>query len=102
MYSLKSILQGRRLRGRFLALAMALSLVLPAALGAQETGSVRGIVIDSETGEPVFGVAVTAPGTDAYAQTDFEGRYTIQLPAGEYELQFQGISYTNQTRKVTV
>ena len=88
-------------------LRVALSLMLVSVLWtgsllAQATGTVRGIVIDSETGEPVFGVAVTAQGTDAYAQTDFEGRYVLNLPPGEYDITYQGVSYSNQTRKVTV
>lgn len=87
---------------RSLGMIVLVSLFWSGALIAQETGSVRGIVIDSETGEPVFGVAVTAQGSDAFAQTDFEGRYVLNLPPGEYDVTFQGVSYTNRTRKVTV
>jgi outer membrane receptor protein involved in Fe transport len=69
---------------------------------AQATGTIRGIVIDSETGEPVFGVAVVPEGSDAFAQTDFEGRYTLTLPPGDYNIVFQGVTYQNQSRKITV
>ncbi len=87
---------------RYSGLIVLISLMWPGALFAQATGSVRGIVIDSETGEAVFGVAVTASGSDAFAQTDFEGRYVLNLPPGEYELSFQGVTYANQSRNVTV
>ncbi len=90
------------LRAVFAALTVASFLIIAAPLAAQETGTISGRVIDSETAEPVFGVTVTVPGTNAFAQTDFEGRYRLQVPAGEQQIQFQGVSYETQTATINV
>ncbi len=80
-----------------------LFLFLPAtsALFAQ-TGTVRGTVIDSVSGEPVFGAGVLVPGTKFFAQTDFDGKYSLTMDPGEYDIVIKMAGYTDQTRHVKV
>jgi|GEM_PF-40912 len=54
------------------------------SLEAVAQGSVRGKVIDEETGEFVIGAYITS-GLETVA-TDFNGTYIISLPAGTHEL----------------
>lgn len=75
--------------------------VMPQILWAQ-TARVTGRIIDQTSAEPMFGVAVFVKGTNVFAQTDFEGRYSLELPAGEHEITFQIAAFEPQIRKVTV
>lgn len=72
------------------------------ALEAQPIGIVQGQVVDSISGEPVFGVTVIVQGQNKFAQTDFDGRYRIQLEPGTYTLVYQMVGFENRTRQVTV
>ncbi len=59
-------------------------------------GQVSGMVVD-EAGEPMFGVTVIAMGTTVTTATDVEGRFALQLPAGDCMLQFTYVGYESQT-----
>lgn len=73
------------------------ALGLPAQAQAQETGTIAGIVVDSDTREPVDGVFIAVDGRgDLNASTDAQGVYRIDnVPAGEYELIFFKSGYRN-------
>ncbi|MCA9732129.1 MAG: TonB-dependent receptor [Deferribacteres bacterium] len=59
-----------------------------------QTGTLRGRVTDSETGEPLIGVNVVVKGTPRGAATDMEGYYTIsKMDVGGYTLKFTMIGY---------
>lgn len=67
--------------GRFrLALLLAF-LILPITIFAQSQQTVTGTVTD-ETGEPLIGATVMVTGTSVGSSTDFDGNYSIKLPAG--------------------
>lgn len=84
-------------RGAALAMMLAAS-----QLFAQATGRVVGRVVDQQ-GEAAFGVVVQVQGVPgATAQVDFDGRYVLNIPAGQQTLQIQGIGIAPQTRQVTV
>ena len=54
--------------------------------------TVKGKVVD-ETGEPIIGAAVTIPGTTAGTVTDFNGEYSLSVPAnGQLSVSFIGYS----------
>ncbi|MCX6624843.1 MAG: carboxypeptidase-like regulatory domain-containing protein [Acidobacteria bacterium] len=55
-----------------------ISLLLFALLAPQPTGSISGLVKDSESGNPLTEVEVRAAPGGATAKTDAEGRYTIK------------------------
>lgn len=73
----------------------------PQILWAQNA-KITGRIIDSTSAEPMFGVAVVIKSINAFAQTDFEGRYSLEVPPGEYEVTFQIAAFEPQVRKVTV
>ena len=51
---------------------------------SQQTSSISGVITD-EKGEPVFSANVIVDAANGWAAvTDFDGKYTIKLPAGEY------------------
>jgi len=69
---------------------------------AQSNGSVRGTIIDSENGEPVFGATIVVRSINKFAKTDFDGKYNLPLPAGSYDVEFQMYGYGPQVRKVNI
>lgn len=61
----------------------------------------KGLVSDSLTRDPLFGVAVVhAPGKGV--ATDLNGAYSMNLPFGEYTMTFSCVGYTTVTRKVVL
>lgn len=71
-----------------------------AATNAQET-VLKGLVYDSLSREPLFGVSVTyAPGQGV--ATDVEGRYSLPLSPGTYTVTFSSVGYTSTTRSVVL
>ena len=60
----------------------------------QETGAIRGRVIDADTKQPLFGTNVIVLGTERGAAADESGSYTIQnVPVGTHRIQFTFIGY---------
>ncbi len=67
---------------RLLAVLIAVA-VIPVGVEAQQTGTISGQVLDAATGRPLPSASVQVTGTQARANTDAEGRYTIRgVPAG--------------------
>lgn len=60
---------------------------------------VSGRVVDTE-GKPIIGVAVLSPKTHNGVVTDMEGRFQMNLPAGEAFLTFKMIDYPSKTVQV--
>ena len=76
----------RRVYSAFLGL-----LLLPLTLQA---GTIRGRVTDARTGEPLVGAVVYLKGTTYNGQVQLDGTFTLRnVPAGEYELVGQFVSY---------
>lgn len=84
---------------RLLAILLPLTL-LPLSVRAQQ-GQVTGTV-QSGSELPVASVSVQVVGTDAGTLTDQQGRYRLQVPAGEVELRASRIGFRQVTRTVTV
>lgn len=58
------------------------------------TGTVKGIVTDSLSGEPLYGANVVLIGTALGAASDFEGQYRISaIPEGTHTLRISFIGY---------
>ncbi|MCD4746162.1 MAG: TonB-dependent receptor [Bacteroidales bacterium] len=55
--------------------------------------TIRGKVTDKETGEELIGTTIMAVGTQLGAITDFDGNYSLELPAGKYDIKCSFISY---------
>ena len=64
--------------------------------------TVSGVVLEYETGEPMYGVVVYDDKTSTYVRTDSKGRYRIQLPEGENVLNFNMESKEQLALKVNV
>ena len=74
--------------------------MLPTAVLAQSTGSIRGKVTDASTLEPLTGVSVLVEGTLLGAATDADGMFSInRVPAGIYVVRVQYLGF--ETRSFT-
>lgn len=76
----------------------------PAALCAQQPGSIRGVVTDKDFGGPVFEATVSVLGRQDSAKTGEQGNYLLKdLPPGSYTLIVSKDGYVRQVRpNVTV
>jgi iron complex outermembrane receptor protein len=63
-------------------------------------GTISGRVTDQGTQEPLAGVTVTAGNRGTLTKAD--GRYTMTVPAGAYEVRTRMIGYAPATRSITV
>lgn len=96
---------GRR-EGRFVPvrgwLAVLSLLLLPSGLAAQATGTIRGRIIDSETGEPVREAVVRVRGLPAVT-ADSNGRFEVTgVPAGQAQVTVQALGYSADQWKITI
>lgn len=64
-----------------------------AAMAQGQDGKVRGTVIDDATGETLVGVNIFIKGTTTGTTTDLDGKFTLNLDAGTYDVQVSYISY---------
>ncbi|MDR9415550.1 MAG: TonB-dependent receptor [Gracilimonas sp.] len=71
---------------------------LVAISSVAQTGKIRGVVTDSETGEPVIGASVIIEGTTKGNATNVDGEYIIlNVEPGTYNLVFSYIGYSQTT-----
>ena len=61
-------------------------------LSFAQKGTIRGTVIEEETGEPLFSVTVIIAGTSTGAVTDFDGHFSFQVDPGVYDLRASFVS----------
>ena len=64
-----------------------------------QNGIIRGHVIDGTTGEDLIAVSVFIPSIAVGTSTDLDGKFSLQVPAGSYEMEISYLSY--QTKKIT-
>jgi TonB-dependent starch-binding outer membrane protein SusC len=77
--------------------------VLPAAVVAQERGTVTGQVVAAATQQPLAGVQITIPGLNLSGMTDERGRFLIQnVPYGTHTVRASLIAYRDAAEQVTV
>jgi outer membrane receptor protein involved in Fe transport len=87
----------RKMMQKLIVLVGLLVFLLFSILPAATTGKIAGIVIDSETKEPLPGVNIVLSGTLMGAATDQDGAYfIINIPPGEYALESTMLGYTNE------
>ncbi|MDE6198387.1 MAG: SusC/RagA family TonB-linked outer membrane protein, partial [Muribaculaceae bacterium] len=87
------------LRSRLLGLFLAI-LLIPVSAFAQNQQTVTGTVTD-ETGEPLIGASVKVAGETIGTSTDFDGHYTLKIPAGAKQLTFSYVGYKDLTADIT-
>ena len=64
--------------------------------------TVRGVVQDSITGETIIGANVVLKGTTTGTVTDIDGRFSLELNKGNYNLRVSFVGYHTQTREITL
>lgn len=74
---------------------VALNILFLLGLQAQ-TGTLRGTVIDDESGETIIGATVVVDGTATGTTTDLDGNYSLKLEPGTYTIAFSSISFATQ------
>ena len=67
-----------------------------------QSGRVTGVVRDAETGETLIGVAVYEPKLKKGVTTNEKGKYEINLPEGNHQLQFSYVGFQTHEANVTV
>ena len=82
---------------------MAAALLLGAApAAAQDTGRAAGVVIDQTNAIPLPGVPIESVGAGYVTYTDLDGRYDLELPAGEHRLRIALGGYAEQIVDVEI
>ena len=77
--------------------------VVPAGLAAQGDGTISGRVVDQTTQAPIADAQIVVVGTQRGAQTDAQGRYTINgVPAGSRAILARRVGYAPRTITVDV
>lgn len=85
-----------------IALALGLA-VLPGAVAAQGTGTIRGTVTDSATGQPITGAQLVVTGTTVGTITGDNGAYTLRgVPSRAVTIRVQRIGFAPTERGVTL
>jgi len=62
-----------------------------------QKGIIRGTVIDNGSGEPMFAVTIQLEGTSTGAITDFDGKFSIPVAEGTYDLKATFVGYQTVT-----
>lgn len=69
---------------------------------AEETANLSGHIADATTTETLIGATVYAPALQIGATTNFNGFFSMSIPAGKHQLQISFIGYETKTIEVTV
>ncbi len=80
---------------KIITVAVALICLLSvASVWGATTGKITGVVMDSQTKEPLIGVTVAVTGTNLGAITDQDGHYMVlNVPVGTYTLRMTAVGY---------
>ncbi|HYU37940.1 MAG TPA: carboxypeptidase-like regulatory domain-containing protein, partial [Gemmatimonadales bacterium] len=86
-----------------LRLFVAFLLAVPfVPLVAQQTGTVSGTVVTTESGAPLVGVSVVVVGTARSVLTNEKGLYHLSVPAGAHSVRARLIGYEAAEQRVVV
>lgn len=78
-------------------------LILSQFINAQEKGTLKGLLSDKETNnEPLPFANVLIKGTTIGATTDFDGFYTLSVPAGSHIVVFSFLGYKSVEKPFTI
>ena len=88
---------------RFISIHCLLLLMIPSSFSQITTGTIRGFVYESATGEPVIFTNVYLFKTSIGAATDINGYFAItRIPPGEYTLMVTYMGFDTLKMAVTV
>jgi iron complex outermembrane recepter protein len=78
-------------------------ILLLVGIGIAYGSTVKGIVKDSDTNDPLIGANVVIKGTGMGATTDEDGFFMVQnVPQGDYKLEFSYVGYNSYSESITV
>ena len=84
-------------------LTLSLLLLVLSIVSFAQTGTIKGVITDSNSGETLVGTTILIQGTTQGTITNFDGEYVIpNLAPGTYNLVVSFISYESQIIKATV
>ena len=63
--------------------------------------SVKGVVVDKSTNEPLVGVSVLQPALGIGTTTSLDGSFSLRLPEGKHELRFSYVGYSTKIVQVS-
>jgi outer membrane receptor for ferrienterochelin and colicins len=87
----------------FCGLAAVTLLSVPAAAAPQGTGTIVGLVVDDQVGQPIRDVSLVIDGTTLRTVTNAQGRYVFNaVPVGTHTLRAERLGYEASVRTVTV
>ncbi len=67
-------------------------------VASAQTGTIAGVVVDAEQGDPLIGATIAIVGTTQGTAADLEGRYRLaSLDPGEYDIRFSYTGYQAKT-----
>ena len=90
-------------RCRLLSLCLLSASVLVQLSYAAASGSLRGKVLDKETGAPLPGATVLVQNTTIGAPTDPDGKYVVHgVPSGAQSIRVSYVGYVTMTMDVTI
>jgi hypothetical protein len=80
---------------------MLASCLKPDGIHLQQSGTVRGVVVDAITRRPLPGASVYV-GSKVFGPTGSDGRFALLLPAGDQTLTVNVIGYKSTSLTVSV
>ncbi|MGD9931270.1 MAG: SusC/RagA family TonB-linked outer membrane protein [Mangrovibacterium sp.] len=89
----------RRMKEKMLSISLLVLLVLLNSHAFAQQ-SITGRITDAENGEPLPGATVVVPGTTTGTISDFDGNYTLAVPAGSEQLEFSMVGFEKQIVKI--
>jgi hypothetical protein len=74
----------------------------PLDYGKYASGSIEGELIDGKTGEPLVGAMINVEKLKIAVTTDKNGKFILNLPVGEHELNLKYFGYEESNAKIKV
>lgn len=68
--------------------------------GKYKKATVSGKIVDGKNGEPLPGALIYVPKLKSGTSSDRQGRYTLTLPVGDYEVELSYLGYELSARKI--
>ncbi len=76
---------------------IAIGLTILTSIGLNAQNIAKGKVIDAKSGEALIGVNIYAPVPQRGTSTDKEGKFSLELPEGEFSVNVSYVGYASQT-----
>ncbi|WP_339816296.1 TonB-dependent receptor [uncultured Imperialibacter sp.] len=72
------------------------------SFGTQRNATIRGRIIDANSGDPLIGANVMLVGTNRSTSTNEKGEYSFQVPVGLYDLLITTVGYIEERKPVAI